>query len=410
MESHEGGGGGAGEVRLINVVCFLSRGGRTDHPHLFRVNHHNRAGGVRLRDVKRWLSELRGKDMPDNFSWSYKRKYKAGHVWQGLKDGDLITPVSDNEYVLKGCDVQGTPPPCVQAPKTASLDEKEQTEKEEKTPCNHQNRPVEVVLTCVLEKEVVLTSDSDESSPKPLPPPLTDQDSPGAEPARRKALFKIDLSRHHHEHKQQQEEAAKKAVTRAVARAGPEEQLQGAAKSHAVAGKARRMRVARALHNILTCGAADADDAALRPVARRQRRSTAEAAGDDWPPTPTCPGMDGCGLRVGRKVRSQRGGKDKQGKRDGRKRDGRGAHKPAALPLCSQCGREFKPQELHSHMQSCRGFKERMRSSTSARTSVGRSRNSTSTARPADHGSKPGQYSPERRSSSASAVFLITES
>jgi len=127
MDAHKGAAGGGGEVRRINVVYFLSRGGRTDHPHLFRVNHLNRAGGgVRLRgtyvrlvgrssssfhfcrsifasttrdlrrsmpaahysfavrvrtvfrslvrsDVKRWLSELRGKDMPDNYSWSYKR-------------------------------------------------------------------------------------------------------------------------------------------------------------------------------------------------------------------------------------------------------------------------------------------------------------------------------------------------
>jgi hypothetical protein len=41
-------------------------------------------------------------------------------VWQDLKDDDLITPVSDNEFVLKGCDVRGTPPRagCVQEPKT----------------------------------------------------------------------------------------------------------------------------------------------------------------------------------------------------------------------------------------------------------------------------------------------------
>jgi hypothetical protein len=110
----KGAAGGAAEgIRRINVVYFLSRGGRTDHPHLFRVNHHSRAAGVRLRgtcppssiefvrssflrapfvciveatltddafpavfpgsDVKRWLSEIRGKDMPENFSWSYKR-------------------------------------------------------------------------------------------------------------------------------------------------------------------------------------------------------------------------------------------------------------------------------------------------------------------------------------------------
>lgn len=40
--------------------------------------------------------------MPGAFSWSYKRRYKNGYVWQDLLDDDLITPVSDNEYVLKG--------------------------------------------------------------------------------------------------------------------------------------------------------------------------------------------------------------------------------------------------------------------------------------------------------------------
>jgi hypothetical protein len=55
------------------------------------------------------------------------------------------------------------------------------------------------------------------------------------------------------------------------------------------------MRVARALHNMLTCARADADDAALRPLAARLQGG----GGDDWPPppTPTCPGMEGCGLR-----------------------------------------------------------------------------------------------------------------
>lgn len=112
-------------------------------------------------DIKRWLSELRGKDMPESFAWSYKRfdfflvfslfndqfnirdlpkisrilihlmlremhsviwngvsnlmidegwcdscrRYKAGYVWQDLLDEDLITPISDNEYVLKGSEI-----------------------------------------------------------------------------------------------------------------------------------------------------------------------------------------------------------------------------------------------------------------------------------------------------------------
>ncbi|KAK1287869.1 hypothetical protein QJS10_CPB19g00829 [Acorus calamus] len=93
-----------GEVRRINVLYFLSRMGNIDHPHLIRV-HHLQRDGVRLRDVKRWMSELRGKAMPDSFAW----KYESGYVWQDLLEDDhLITPVSDNEYVLKGSLITST--------------------------------------------------------------------------------------------------------------------------------------------------------------------------------------------------------------------------------------------------------------------------------------------------------------
>lgn len=30
------------------------------------------------------------------------RRYKTGYVWQDSLDEDLITPISDNEYVIKG--------------------------------------------------------------------------------------------------------------------------------------------------------------------------------------------------------------------------------------------------------------------------------------------------------------------
>ena len=33
------------------------------------------------------------------------RKYKSGYVWKDLLDEDLITPISDNEYVLKGSEI-----------------------------------------------------------------------------------------------------------------------------------------------------------------------------------------------------------------------------------------------------------------------------------------------------------------
>ncbi|KAL5222800.1 hypothetical protein ABZP36_027513 [Zizania latifolia] len=385
--------GGAGEVRSIDVVYFLSRGGRTGHPHLFRVNHLHRAG-VRLRDVKRWLSELRGKDMPNSFSWSYKRKYKAGYIWHDLMDDDLITPISDDEYVLKGCDVRRVPPPCAEAPreKTSSLgDQKKRTSSREEKAAYGQKQVEEVLQ--------VTPPDSDECSLKTPPP--TDQDSPSGqgEAASSTVPFRVHLSPDLHEEKQQQQpqEEAVKAVSKAVVgRAVPaeEQEVQGAVGGSinhpAVAGRARSMRVAKMLHNIMTCGAADADEAALHPVVRQR---TGTGAGDDRTRTPVCPGMDGCGLRVGKKVKVRRGagGKDKAKP----KRDGGVSHKPASLPRCSQCGKEFKPQELHSHMQSCRGLREKMRSSTSARASVDRNRSSAArhehrrTSNKADAGGTP---------------------
>ena len=100
-----GEGGVSDQFRKVNIVYFLSRNGTVEHHHLLRVHHH-RSNGVHLRgqisflllfslfynflrflvlfllflgvfinvlDVKRWLGELRGKDMPDSFAWSYKR-------------------------------------------------------------------------------------------------------------------------------------------------------------------------------------------------------------------------------------------------------------------------------------------------------------------------------------------------
>lgn len=96
MEAH-----GRREVRRVHIIYFISRKGRIDHPHLLRVGHFC-GNGVRLRDIKRWLAVVRGEDMPESFSWSYKRRYRTGYVWQDSVDEDLITPISDNEYVIKG--------------------------------------------------------------------------------------------------------------------------------------------------------------------------------------------------------------------------------------------------------------------------------------------------------------------
>lgn len=208
------------------------------------------------------------------------RKYKAGYVWQDLMDDDLITPISDNEYVLKGCDVRGTPP-CADAPKPSSLaDEKKLHRTEEKGRKQ-------------VEEELQVAPDSDESSPKP-PPPI-DQDSPGSEGEA--AHFRIVLPLDLQERKRRQQEAARRAVAdqqALVVRAA----APGGKKQQPAVGRARRMRVARVLHSILTCGAADSvDAAALQPVALPRARGGSDDDEDWREPTPVCPGMDGCGIQ-----------------------------------------------------------------------------------------------------------------
>ncbi|KAJ0966276.1 hypothetical protein J5N97_027414 [Dioscorea zingiberensis] len=153
-------GGGTGEVRRLNVVYFLSRDGRLEHPHLIRVHHFYRHG-VHLHDVKRWLADLRGKDMAESYSWSYKRRYKSGYVWQDLMDDDLITPIADNEYVLKGSLL-----PSFSTPNHSSPSEKTKEAGEESQ-----------MVRSVPPETLQIEHEDEMVSPKP--PPQLDQDSPG---------------------------------------------------------------------------------------------------------------------------------------------------------------------------------------------------------------------------------------
>ncbi|KAE8803811.1 hypothetical protein D1007_20327 [Hordeum vulgare] len=195
------------------------------------------------------------------------------------------------------------------------------------------------VLPCdqkQVEEELQVAPDSDESSPKPPPPVNQDSPSTEGEAARFRIVLRLDLP----ERKRRQQEATRSAAinqqTLVVRAAAP-----GGKKQQPAVGRAPRMRVARVLHSILACRAADSvDAAALQPVAL-PRPSGAADDDDGWrDATLVCPSMDGCGIHMNRKARLRRaGGKDKA-KREGRKRDGAiaAAHKPASLPLCSEAG------------------------------------------------------------------------
>lgn len=56
-------------------------------------------------DVLDRLTVLRGKGMPLLYSWSCKRSYKNGYVWNDLAQNDVIFPSQGGEYVLKGSEL-----------------------------------------------------------------------------------------------------------------------------------------------------------------------------------------------------------------------------------------------------------------------------------------------------------------
>ncbi|KAG6478007.1 protein SOSEKI 2-like isoform X1 [Zingiber officinale] len=91
-------------LRKLQVVYYLCRNGQLEHPHFIELpylpNHH-----LRLKDVIERLTLLRGKGMPSLFSWSCKRSYKNGYVWNDLAENDIIYPADGVEYVLKGSEI-----------------------------------------------------------------------------------------------------------------------------------------------------------------------------------------------------------------------------------------------------------------------------------------------------------------
>ncbi|CAL9081996.1 unnamed protein product [Musa textilis] len=90
--------------RKVQVIYYLSRNGQLEHPHFIELPHLP-SQQLRLRDVVERLTLLRGKGMPSLFSWSCKRSYKNGYVWNDLAENDVVYPVDGVEYVLKGSEI-----------------------------------------------------------------------------------------------------------------------------------------------------------------------------------------------------------------------------------------------------------------------------------------------------------------
>ncbi|XP_030512586.2 protein SOSEKI 5-like [Rhodamnia argentea] len=98
----------------VPVVYYLSRNGHLEHPHFMEVRLSS-PGGLFLRDVTNRLNCLRGQGMANMYSWSSKRTYRSGYVWQDLTEDDLIHPCNGREYILKGSELLQVPSPSLRS-------------------------------------------------------------------------------------------------------------------------------------------------------------------------------------------------------------------------------------------------------------------------------------------------------
>ncbi|KAJ6299706.1 hypothetical protein OIU76_020646 [Salix suchowensis] len=311
-------GAGAGEVRRVHIIYFLSHNlGCIEHPHLIRVLHFHR-NGVYLRDVKRWLADLRGKDMPKAFAWSYKRRYKKGYVWQDLIDDDLITPISDNEYVLKGSRILLPPanPFAGSAYETPPQGNKSSPEISKESPSFSSE------ISSVTDDSIKDEEDDSCKSHSSL-----DQEQLVDNKVQHSPFYTSFLGRS----KKNQEK--RKDSTGSIEKS-----------------RSYSNGTSKALRNFITCRAVDTNDAAL------------EKNLEGLPEFLVLHGIKNSNngntilLMLGKALTGVKASK-KQHNGFGSPKVVYPAYKPLAVPTCSQCGKSFRPERLHSHMKSCRGFK-----------------------------------------------------
>ncbi|KAL0464355.1 UNVERIFIED_CONTAM: hypothetical protein Slati_0323100 [Sesamum latifolium] len=383
---------GGAEVRRLHIVYFLSRKGRIEHPHLVRVHHLSR-NGVRLRDVKRWLGELRGKDMPESFSWSYKSfcidfRLSIGsggtrQVMYGKTCWMMISlHQSDNEYVLKGSEISSSN---IKAAEEKVVKQKHQTPSQENHKAfskedNHSHNSSETSMyvstksSSEIEEESptfgsdtsTLTDDSgkpemekinSDSTKHEKPDNRTDHRSPTLGQKNKKRSSKVTIN----------ENITTTSTAADVSKIPSSEPQFTKSKSYSNGAS-------HIFRNLISCGAMETNDSAVVAINKQNRPTFLNMCASDASSVQSAQicKRDGLGgsqrvLQTPHWIQQEWNGSWKgfDGLKDSAKnksevreqRATSAAYKPVNGPTCSQCGKPFKPEKLHAHMKSCKGMK-----------------------------------------------------
>lgn len=297
--------------------------------------------------------------MADSFSWSYKRRYKTGYVWQDLLDDDLITPISDNEFVLKGSEIFTLPIDSF-AEKESPIQKPEPVEDKtmqysaEKIPgkksdlsCNPTN--TEKTKVAPFRRTVTFKlDDTDEDSDDDDDYDEEDDDDDlkplKQEPAKGEMKNNIVASLNQSLRKKKKDD--EKGQRRSSA--------SSFSKTKSYNGASHLFR------NLLTCGAVETNDSAMMPINRCSKEAR-DGENKEGAICRTAEVSGGSQRRFGGPRDHHQQPHNARGSFDGSKSSKKCAfvNQKAIVPNCSQCGKSFKPEKLHAHMKSCRAFKSR---------------------------------------------------
>ncbi|KAF6150192.1 hypothetical protein GIB67_023147, partial [Kingdonia uniflora] len=311
--------------------------------------------------VKRWLTNLRGKDMPDSFAWSYKRRYKNGYVWQDLTDDDLITPTSDDEYVLKGSsDISAVP-------FDPSLSRKAKISYPRK-PVFLKDRRLKPSIKSNSGRSIQLKSKSD----------LTNDHSRvlyGSDTSATTTNKSISLSSPDVESKMGIT-ATEDIVELDDAVEDPEKRKPHDNLRPSFTGTKRRSYsrgASNVLRNLLNCRIVDTNDSAIMTF-NRTYSSTSSRSDSFKLQAPVLGKSHALYGGSWHQPHHQRQPYDSRGAKNFKKpnrsvedqKKVSAAYKPVSEPSCSQCRKSFKPEKLYTHMKSCKGLKRLNKTCSSA--------------------------------------------
>ncbi|RRT38968.1 hypothetical protein B296_00045859 [Ensete ventricosum] len=264
-----GGGGGGGEMRRVNVVYFLSRNGRVEHPHLFRI-HRRRRDHVYLRGTvpPLCLHLFRYPRISATVFQLFPAPARSARCEEmavgDLMDDDPITPFADAEYVLKGSELPTHPP--VSTPSSKQVQHRSTTAPPSLPSITHSSPLISCASFAITDEQAMMpasTSAVDEEPPKAAASSGADalQVLPPS-PTQQKAAPVIDAS------KEEEEE---------------EERGASIMDSRSDDNNCSK-RASQVLRNILRCKTVDqTDEGALRPVSREgeERSGVARGGGGD---------------------------------------------------------------------------------------------------------------------------------